>query len=383
MFGALDIGGAELRTIDLLPTLIAAGADVHFVTLSGRAGVLAPDVERLGARVHPLPLDLRFPVRFVRLLRRLRAEVVHSDVATFSGALLLLAAVARTPVRIAHFRSDGDGRADSLRRRLQRRVMRRLIDRHATDIVAVSPGSLTYGYRPGWESDPRCRVIPNGLDLARLARPTDLDLRTAVGAVPGDVVCLHVGRASPEKRRWLLPPAVAALESFGVSARLAFAGAHDAEDDARVRRAAETHRVGDRVRLLGPRDDVGALMRQADVVLLPSDREGLPGVVLEALATGTRVVASDLPGVRFIAEHLPGVTVVARDAAPDEWAKAICEATTGAGADRDVDAAVRAFRSSLFSLDSAALAHLSMYRRHLPAVSAIRPRVGRPGTGVA
>ena len=363
VFGALDIGGAELRTIDLLPRLTAAGAVVHFVTLSGRAGVLAPVVERLGAEVHPLPLDIRFPLRFLRLLKRLRPHVVHSDVATFSGALLLLAAVAGVPVRIAHFRSDGDGHDDTVRRRAQRWIMRRLIDAFATDVVGVSPGSLTNGYQPSWESDPRFRVIPNGLDLERLARRTDFDLRAAIGAAPGDIVCLHVGRPSPEKRRWMIPQVVAALEVLGVAGRGVLVGARDDHDDTRVLREAEAQGVGDRLHLLGARDDVGRLMRQADVVVLPSDREGLPGVVLEALAVGADVVASDLPGVRFIAQHLPGVTIVGRDAPPAEWAEAIRGAAIRRTGERDQEAAMRAFQASVFSLESAAAAHISMYRR--------------------
>ncbi|MFY1669998.1 glycosyltransferase family 4 protein [Plantactinospora sp. WMMB334] len=365
VFGSLDVGGAERRTVELLPLLAEAGAVLHFVTLSGRAGVLGPVVERMGATVHPLPLDLRFPLRFLRLLRRLEVRVVHSDVSTFSGALVLLAALAGVPVRIAHFRSDGDGRPSTLRRRTQRWVMRKLIDIFATDVVGVSPGALRHAYRPSWESDPRCRVIPNGLDLGRLARRGDLDLRASVGAAPGEIVCLHVGRPAPEKRRWIVPQVVAALAASGRPSRAALVGARDADDEARVLREAEAGGVVDRVHLLGAREDVGDLMRQADVVVLPSEREGLPGVVLEALAVGTAVVAADLPGVRFIARHLPGVTVVGRDAPPAEWAEAIGRAVRPCR-ERDPEAAVRAFRASVFTLEAAASAHVAMYRRALP-----------------
>ncbi|MEV4756638.1 glycosyltransferase family 4 protein [Micromonospora sp. NPDC049559] len=366
VFGALDVGGAELRTIELLPRLIAAGAEIHFVTLTGRAGVLAPQVERLGARVHPLRLSLAFPPRFLRLLRRLRPRVVHSDVATFSGFILLLAWAARVPVRIAHFRSDADGHGNGPRRRAQRWVMRRLVRLCATDILGVAPGALSHCYLPSWRTDPRCRVIPNGLDLDRLHRDHGFDLRTAVGAAPDEIICMHVGRAAPEKRRWLVPAIVAGLQARGLPARAVLVGGHDPDDDARVSREAEAYGVGDRLHLLGARDDVGSLMRQADVLLLPSQREGLPGVVLEALAVGTAVAASDLPGVRFIAGQLPGVTVLAQDASAADWAEAIDAAGVRPGGDRDRESAAAAFRSSPFSLDAAAAAHLAIYQqRHI------------------
>ena len=362
VFGVLDVGGAELRTIELVPRLAEAGIELHFVTLSGREGVLASQVRQLGGHVHAIRLALGFPARFLALLRALRPRVVHSDVATFSGAILLLAALARVPVRIAHFRSDGDGHPDSLRRRLQRWLLRGLIRLFATDVVGVAPGALQHGYSPSWMSDPRCRVIPNGIDLDRLGRASSRDLRAEIGAHPADVVCLHVGRPSEAKRRWLIPPAVARARAIGLPIRAVLVGKRDAADDALVRETADEHQVGDHIHLLGPTEEVGALMRQADVVILPSEREGLPGVVLEAAAVGTPVVASDLPGTRFIAERLAGVTLVASDAPAQAWADALRRATGRQVTEQDRASAVAACARSVFSVPVAAAAHLAMYQ---------------------
>jgi glycosyltransferase involved in cell wall biosynthesis len=96
--------------------------------------------------------------------------------------------------------------------------------------------------------------------------------------------------------------------------------------------------------------------------VLPSDREGLPGAVLEAVALGTPVVATDLPGVRFIAEALPGIRVVPVNASTTEWAQALAQALRVPVTAQHRALALRAFRDSDFSLDSAALAHLYAYR---------------------
>ncbi|HYN93539.1 MAG TPA: glycosyltransferase, partial [Pilimelia sp.] len=231
VLGSLDVGGCELRTLELMPQLLSAGVELHIVALSGRVGTLAPRARLLGAHVHPMPLGFDFPVRFVRLLRRLRATVVHSDVATFSGAIVALAALAGVPARIAHFRSDGDGRPDSPRRRLQRWLMRGLIVCFATDVLAVSPGALRHGYARDSVPGPRCRVVPNGLDLERLRAPAATDLRARVGAGPDEVLLLHVGRPAREKRRALLPAVVAALGAAGVPAHAVLVGPHGADDD--------------------------------------------------------------------------------------------------------------------------------------------------------
>ncbi len=360
VLGALDIGGTELRLLELLPGLREAGVAVHVVTLSGRPGVLAARAEALGARIHPLALSPLFPLRLVALLRRLRPRAVHSDVATFSGAVLALAALAGVPVRIAHFHSDGDDHGRAPRRAAQRWLLRRLIDRYATDVLAVSPGALRCGYRPDAGADPRCRVVPNGVDVAALAADSGRDLRAQLGLAPHAPVCLHVGRPALAKRRWLIPAMLAACEHTDL--HLVLVGPRDPVDEARVRQAALAAGVTARVHLLGPAPDVGTLLRQADVLVLPSDREGLPGAALEAVAVGTPVVASDLPGVRYIAAELAGVRIVAPAAPPGAWAAQLDAALCHPPGERERARARADFAGSRFSLSAAVAEMLASYR---------------------
>ncbi|WP_147376208.1 glycosyltransferase [Micromonospora radicis] len=357
----LSFGGTEQCVASVLPGLAAQGVLTHFVTLSDHVGPgpLADLATRYGGRMVTMPLNARFPVDFVRLLRRIRPDAVHVECANFSGAILSLAAVAGVPIRIAHFRGD-DNMPRNARRQAQRWLLQRMLDASATDLLGISPSALTFGYRAGWEADPRCRVILDGLALDRLTRPSDLELRTAIGAAPTDLVCLTVGRASTEKRRWLLPPILAALRAQGVAAHAVLVGPGDAGDDARVRRAAAEHGVADRVHLLGARDDVGGLLGQADVVVHPSCLEGLPTVILEAAALGAPAVAADLPGVRFIAERLGGVEIVATEAAASTWARAVRRAAT---AESDRATALARFRASVFDADAAVASYLELYGR--------------------
>lgn len=357
VFGAMDVGGAEMRTLDLVRDLAPKGVEFHFLTLSGRAGVLADEIRGLGGHIHPIVLDARFPARYLRLLRSVRPDVVDSHVATFSGALLLGASLARVPVRIAHFRSDGDGHEDTARRRLQRGAMRGLIRSCATAIVGVSPSALNDGYSPAWEGDRRARVIVNGV---RVPGDTDsTDLRGEIGVDPAQTVLLHVGRPSPEKNRSRAVSVLRALHDAGHDVHLVFVGGEgvDSEDVAAATTAAG---LGEWIHHLGSRRDAHAMMRQADVVILPSVREGLPGVVLEALAVGTPVVASDLPGVRFIAEQIPGVCAVGLYEHDSVWAAAVIEQ---AQAGDNLRARTKnGFASSAFSQETASAIHHRLYR---------------------
>lgn len=91
---------------------------------------------------------------------------------------------------------------------------------------------------------------------------------------------------------------------------------------AQVRSRIEALRLGDHVRLLGPRDDVPALMAAADLVVHPSHEEGFSNTILEAMAAGKAVVATDVGGIPEAVED--GVTgLLVPPCSPDRLAKAL------------------------------------------------------------
>lgn len=357
VFGTMDIGGAELRTLELADAIAPHGVRFEYVTLSGSAGVLDDRIRASGSRIHPMALGVSFPLRFYIALRNQRPDALDSHVATFSGLLVLIAWLARVPVRVAHFRSDGDGHADTVRRRVQRGAMVWLIDRFATHIVGVSPSSLTDGFRRDWARDERASVVPNGLPSGT-PTPTP-KLRRDLGLAPGDLLLMHVGRPSPEKNRPLAVRVLHALVEAGHDAHLALVGG-DGVDTEAVTEAIDSLEVHRYVHHLGKRDDVRSLMAEADVVLLTSVREGLPGVVLESLSVGTPVVSTPLPGVAFIAEAVAGVETV--DAGElNTWVKAVRRAGV-AGGEHQRARVCQSFREGPFSLERSTLSHLRIYR---------------------
>ena len=337
IFGAMDRGGAELRTVEAVESLERAEFDTVYVTLAGREGQLGERIRAFGDRVVPIRLDRRFPLRFVRFLRANRADVVHSHVATFSGATLTLARLAGVRRRIAHFRSDGDQRADTAARRGQRAIMKALLSRSATDIVGVSPGSLDHGWRPRWRTDPRCRVIANGLDVRSLPAVDDRRaIRDELGIARDVRVICHVGRPDVVKNRrraveLACHPAVARA-----AAVLVVVGPLEDGEAQRWRARAREQGHEEAVRFLDTRTDVLRVLNAADLTLVTSTQEGLPGVVLESLAVGTPVLASDLPGVRWIADNVPGVRIQDLDEPDTVWARSIisCLATAGSAHER-------------------------------------------------
>lgn len=132
----------------------------------------------------------------------------------------------------------------------------------------------------------RIRVVPSGVN------PTLFDDASPI-APHGGQCLLFVGRLHPQKGVDTLIRAMADLPT----AQLAIAG--DGPDRAQLERLAERLGVADRIRFLGfvAHDDVPALMRRADVFVMPSRYEELGTAIIEAMACGLPVVASRVGGI--------------------------------------------------------------------------------------
>jgi glycosyltransferase involved in cell wall biosynthesis len=140
-----------------------------------------------------------------------------------------------------------------------------------------------------------------------IGNPIDLDEvdRLAAGDVvlPGAPSLLGVGRLSPQKGFDLLLPAFARMRAAVPGAHLTLVGT--GPDAAALEAQAAELGVADAVTFRGFVENPHPLMRAADLYVLSSRYEGFPNVALEALASGTPVVASACPGVAGLV--LPGV----------------------------------------------------------------------------
>jgi glycosyltransferase involved in cell wall biosynthesis len=156
-------------------------------------------------------------------------------------------------------------------------------------------------------------VLLNGMDLAPFATA-----RRRI-AEPGRApVLVHIGRAAPEKNRAFLLRVHAEARRSRPDTTLRFVGPGGTADldAADVDYAADPH-----IEVLGETDHVEQVLTDCDVLLLPSLREGMPGVALQALASGLPVLGASLSGLRAISVHAPGITVLPLEAGPREWAR--------------------------------------------------------------
>lgn len=144
----------------------------------------------------------------------------------------------------------------------------------------------------------RFHLVRCGIEMARLPRPERRPPR------PGEPVhILSVGRLSPEKGQLGLVEAFALAVDRGLDARLVLVGS--GPDEARVRRAVADRRLGDRVEFLGqqPEAEVLRAMGRAHLFVIASFMEGLPVVLMEAMALGLPVIAPAITGIPELVTH--------------------------------------------------------------------------------
>jgi glycosyltransferase involved in cell wall biosynthesis len=288
----------------------------------------------------------------VTLCRRLRPEIVHAN--SSKAGLLALAAARFTGVRARVFTAHGwahgwyPGRAGALYLAAER-----LTGRLASRVVCVSESELRAGIAARTCRSAQTILIPNAVDVAAFPR--------AVHASEVPEV-LSVTRLAPPKDAGTLLGALAELDGTPFRARLV----GDGRDRVDVERELERLGLDGRVELLGERDDVPELLAGSDVFVLSSRAEGMPLAILEAMAAGLPVVASDVGGIgELVVDGETGVLV--RPGDRDALAAAL-ERVAGDGALRKrMGAAARARAEALFDLPRFLEAHAALYERELTA----------------
>ncbi len=282
-----ELSGAPRSMEESLAALRAAGIDARAWLAIGRRVSESVVPERLAAR--GIPVQTRTtdtavaPKAVADLTRSLRALGRGAVLHTHGERALLWGRAAARVARARHVHTNHGFVENDDRDRRRVGAARRLL-RSVDAVVAVHPAAAAA------LDDAPVTVVPNCLDAAAFvdALP-DRDLarrRLALG--PADRCFLFCGRLEPEKGADLLAAVQAGLQSRSAAAVLHVAGAGSL--------APGVEAMAD-VRLLGARDAAAALLHAADVVLMPSRREGLPMVALEAAAVGTPLVGFAVGGL--------------------------------------------------------------------------------------
>jgi glycosyltransferase involved in cell wall biosynthesis len=351
-----ETGGAQTYVASLLAPLadhfdvaVAAHGDGPLRDAAGAAGVRFLPLTQVRRPVS-LWRDVLGLLELLALLRGEHPHIVHVNSAKAAALGRLAAWLARVPIRIytVHGWAFGaHGWPASAVYRWAERVLRPL----TTVTVCVADSERRAGLAAHTCEERTTVVIRNGVDRA--------DFR-AGEAHSGRPRLVTVGRLAAPKDAVTLVRALSALR--GRSFEAVFVG--DGPDRPAVEE--EVRRLGleSVVELLGERDDVPELLATADVFVLSSHSEGLPLSILEAMATGLPVVASNVGGVsEVVVEGDTGLLVPPGDA--QSLAAAIERLLEDPVLRRRLGEAGRIRVAEHFDLAAVHGAHLDLYRRML------------------
>jgi glycosyltransferase involved in cell wall biosynthesis len=324
---ALGEGGAEMSLAELLPPLAAAGISPTIVCLKSRGGEGVQD--RLvgdGFDVRMLrPGRLTSQARqTAEVARAIDAELIHTTLYQANLVGALAGALTRTPVvRSLVNTSYAPERLADPRLAAGRMRVTKVVDgftaRHLTRALhAISHAVKAHAVETLGVPADRITVVGRGRDPARLGSPSAARRQAARAMLdipPETEVLVNVARQEFQKGQRHLLDAMALLAPRRPRLTLIVAGRQGTVTDELERRAADPA-IADRVRFLGHRKDVPEVLAAGDVFVFPSLYEGFGGALLEAMALGLPIVASDIPAVREVVDDGANAILVPPGDAP-------------------------------------------------------------------
>jgi glycosyltransferase involved in cell wall biosynthesis len=292
LIGQLGLGGSEKQVVLLAEGLLARGIDTR-VLLLFKGGPREDALRAAGvpvvylgfvADIRPsmVPANIRAFVRLVLHLRRFRPDVLHAFLFHSYVTAAPAARLAGIRVLVAGRRSLGDFKRGRRVLLAAERLATRMTDLLVANAEAVATDTLRHErVRPD-----KITTVYNGLPDSAFEPAVPAALATAAPLI------LCIANLNPDKGHRFLLEAVARLRDRQRTCTLALVG------DGRERRALEDQaaRLAIDVRFLGHRTDIESLLARADVVALPSLHEGMSNAVMEAMAAGRPVVATDVGG---------------------------------------------------------------------------------------
>lgn len=303
-----------------------AGAEMVLVEAATRlspdrfrviCGLLTPDTEQI-IPAHLASVDFRMPglngwvwlrffFRLCWVIYHHRVDAIHVNSYVPGNYARLAATLMQVPIVIDHWHGF-------TRFNRKRRLICRFLARFTDLSLAVSQGVKGYLVSAIGLDPVRIRVVPNGVDIAMIdkARP-GAEVRRELGLPEGARVIGLVGRLDHwGKGHKELFSAMAQLkERYPCHALIVGGGRREDE----VQQAAGSLGLAGHVHFLGSRRDVPDLLHAMDIFVLPSYSEGVSLALLEAMAAGLPVIATEVGGnAEVVADGVTGLLIPPRDA---------------------------------------------------------------------
>ncbi len=353
-------GGAERMVVTLMTHLDRKRFTVAAVTLAAPEGsILERNLAEQGFRVDYLGkgpgLDLRMLQRIRDIVRKFRPDVIHSHLCLHYLFPALIGLHARPHVATIHLPADGQYK--QLLRPLAQLAFQR-------NVIPVAVSQEVAQWMKQFHGIRDCQVIPNGIPVSDYQHPSvsRQAWRKAHGFSDADLLFVCVARLEKQKNHAMLLKAFAHSFQSSGPGHLVLAGDGTCRQELEVQ--VRESRLEHKIHFLGRRSDIPELLGASDVFVLPSQNEGNPLSLMEAMAAGLPAVATAVGGVpELLEDHKSGFLV-----APGNW-EAMGEAMLHLLENVEIRRTMAAFAArravEIFSATHMAQGYMELYERSL------------------
>lgn len=316
------IGGAERQIASLSPFLKELDVELHILTRR-YPGLSSFEIIE-GVPVHRIPIAgpksvaaVMFIFNSLLKIRSLKPDLLHAHELLSPSTIAVLGKLwLGMPVLAKVLRGGQLGDLAKIKAGMLSTWRVRFLSR-GIDAFAVISREIDAELALLGIPEARRIFLPNGVDTARFKPALEEEksaLRERLGLPAGKIV-IYSGRLQPEKRVGQLIKVWNQIQSQEKDAWLVIVGTGIEENNLR-------EMAGAHVRFIGAVEDVAPYLNSADVYVLPSSTEGLSNSLLEAMACGLGVVATNVGGAPDMVKHGLRGLLISPDA-PDELSRAI------------------------------------------------------------
>lgn len=242
-------------------------------------------------------------VHYRRAAKEFRPDVIfaHSVLPSFYGRFMACAARDLVPyISVLHAAENYN--TASLK-------LSEMLTRHRVDAIVSVSELAALDYQASFRPSLAVITIRNGIDINGFRRGKRVEARLCLGVAEETRVVLQIGRIYDIKQQIFSLTVLKPWLERG-QATLLFVGlTEDASYEKRLRQQVKDWGLEQAVLFLGSRSDIPDLLAAADLFLMPSRQESQGIALIEALASGVPIIASDIEPFRF-AEKMPGVRIV-------------------------------------------------------------------------
>ncbi len=307
LIDSLGPGGAEQLMPAMMKRFRDVGFNIRVCVLQTRAGnPIAADLKRIGLPVDLIPVpNLRHPLNLFRILRYFgfhRPQLVHTQL-EFSDILGTLAAriLGIPSVSTIHI-LDKSAEKKSKVMRLKLRWF--MLEKFCSRIIAVSEKTRSHHLKTGGLDPKKVITVYNGIDISRFTETKEFDIKKTkqVLHLPLDnriIITVAVLR-EPKGIQYMIQALPKILEQIP---DIHYLVVGDGAYGTILKDLSASLSVQDHITFAGHRTDIPNLLACSDIFVLPTLGDALPTVLIEALAAGKPIVASNVGGVPEIIEN--------------------------------------------------------------------------------